>query len=208
MAIVAFDTLAYSEHLQNVGIPRDQADAMARANAEALRNLAITERLSTKDDLLELRQDIQEESQAQSQKAEEEFKAVRREMQEEFKAVRREMAGFKQEMQEEFKSVRREMVEFKQEMQEKFQVQSQKIEEEFKVVRREMQEEFKAVRREMDEFKQDNKYGNKSLKQDILDLKYELGTVRNDLIKWTLSMMLGLSAVLITAFGVAIAFLK
>ncbi|MBD5641136.1 MAG: DUF1640 domain-containing protein, partial [Desulfovibrio sp.] len=48
MALVAFDTLAYSNTLERHGFPREQAEAIARANAEALRDMVATQELVTR----------------------------------------------------------------------------------------------------------------------------------------------------------------
>lgn len=51
MAAVTFDTLAYSGQMQKAGFTREQADTMARANAEAMRNIINVNELVTKKDL-------------------------------------------------------------------------------------------------------------------------------------------------------------
>lgn len=42
MAGITFDTLAYCNILQKAGVPREQAEAFAKANADALRKMAAT----------------------------------------------------------------------------------------------------------------------------------------------------------------------
>ena len=51
MATITFDTLAYSQKLQKSGVPREQADAMAQANADAMRDIISINELVTKKDL-------------------------------------------------------------------------------------------------------------------------------------------------------------
>ena len=51
MTAITFDTLAYSRTLQNAGMPRDQADAMAHAQADAMKELVAAQELVTKRDL-------------------------------------------------------------------------------------------------------------------------------------------------------------
>lgn len=51
MAAITFDTLAYSEKMQKAGFTREQADAMAKANAEAMQNIITVNELVTKKDL-------------------------------------------------------------------------------------------------------------------------------------------------------------
>lgn len=58
MATVTFDTLAYSNKLQKSGIPKEQADAMAQANAEAFKEMSATQQLATKQDILEAKHEI------------------------------------------------------------------------------------------------------------------------------------------------------
>ena len=60
MAIVSFDTLAYSNRLQKSGIPKEQADAMAQANSEAFKDMVTTQQLATKQDIALLKHDISE----------------------------------------------------------------------------------------------------------------------------------------------------
>ena len=59
MALVAFDTLAYSNTLERHGFPREQAEAIARANAEALRDMVATQELVTRKDLEVARADLE-----------------------------------------------------------------------------------------------------------------------------------------------------
>ncbi|MBD5608578.1 MAG: hypothetical protein HDQ93_06995 [Desulfovibrio sp.] len=63
MSIIAFDTLAYSKRLQQGGIPQEQAEAMAQANAEAFAKIAEERELATRRDIesakLALRKDIE-----------------------------------------------------------------------------------------------------------------------------------------------------
>ena len=51
MATITFDTLAYSQKLQKSGVPREQAEAMAQANADAIKDMLNTQELVTKKDL-------------------------------------------------------------------------------------------------------------------------------------------------------------
>lgn len=60
MATVTFDTLAYSNKLQESGVPRAQAEAMAQANAEAFKEMVVTQQLATKQDIDRLEGKIQD----------------------------------------------------------------------------------------------------------------------------------------------------
>lgn len=51
MASTTFDTLAYSNRLQKAGMPREQAEAIVEANAEALKDMMAAHDLVTKKDL-------------------------------------------------------------------------------------------------------------------------------------------------------------
>lgn len=58
MTAVSFDTLAYSNSLQNAGIPREQAEALAKANAEAFSTMVTTQQLATKQDIESAKHEI------------------------------------------------------------------------------------------------------------------------------------------------------
>ncbi len=58
MTAITFDTLAYSEKMQKAGFTREQADAMAKANAAAFNDMVDARQLATKQDLAELKHDI------------------------------------------------------------------------------------------------------------------------------------------------------
>ena len=51
MPALTFDTLAYSKDMQEAGFTREQADAMASANAAAFQSMVVSRRLATKDDV-------------------------------------------------------------------------------------------------------------------------------------------------------------
>ena len=59
MSAVTFDTLAYSDTLQKAGVPREQAEAFAKANAEAFNAMANTRQLATKQDIEIVRREIE-----------------------------------------------------------------------------------------------------------------------------------------------------
>lgn len=56
---ITFDTLEYSAILQKSGVPREQADAMAKANAHALRDMVKSQELATKQDLIAVKHDLE-----------------------------------------------------------------------------------------------------------------------------------------------------
>lgn len=58
MSPVPFDILAYSNRLQKSGIPREQADAMAQANADAFKDMTVTQQLATRQDIALVKEDI------------------------------------------------------------------------------------------------------------------------------------------------------
>ena len=51
MTAITFDTLAYSNKLQQAGMSREQADAMANAQADAMKELVAAQDLVTKHEL-------------------------------------------------------------------------------------------------------------------------------------------------------------
>lgn len=51
MAVLTFDTLAYSKTLQDSGISREQADAMARAQVVAMKDMISAQELASKQDI-------------------------------------------------------------------------------------------------------------------------------------------------------------
>lgn len=60
MTAVTFDTLAYSENMQKAGFTREQADAMAKANSAAFKDMISTQQLATKQDIEEVRREIRD----------------------------------------------------------------------------------------------------------------------------------------------------
>ena len=59
MNMVAFDTLKLARKLRDAGMPAEQAEAVAEAEAEVLGEFVMAH-LATKDDIAELRQEIAE----------------------------------------------------------------------------------------------------------------------------------------------------
>lgn len=60
MPAVTFDTLEYSQMLQDAGVPREQAEAFAKANAKAFNSMVITQQLATKQDIEGVKREIDE----------------------------------------------------------------------------------------------------------------------------------------------------
>ena len=59
MTTITFDTLAYSENMQKAGFTREQADAMAKANADAFNAMVATQQLATKQDVTLVKHDLE-----------------------------------------------------------------------------------------------------------------------------------------------------
>lgn len=59
MTAVTFDTLAFSKELQDAGIPREQAEALAKANAKAFSAMVTTQQLATKQDIETVRREAE-----------------------------------------------------------------------------------------------------------------------------------------------------
>lgn len=58
MAQITFDTLEFADTLQKAGVPREQAEAMARASQKAIGLVVEQKDLATKKDILELRNEM------------------------------------------------------------------------------------------------------------------------------------------------------
>ena len=61
MTTTTFDTLAYSKTLQDAGMPREQADALAHAQKRAVDEMVNTKELATKGDLRETELSLKKE---------------------------------------------------------------------------------------------------------------------------------------------------
>jgi hypothetical protein len=60
MTTTTFDTLAYSKTLQEAGFPKEQAEAMTTAQADALKGFLSARELATKNDIKDLRFELRE----------------------------------------------------------------------------------------------------------------------------------------------------
>lgn len=58
MNAIAFDSLKYSQTLQDGGVPRNQADAIARANMETFAALIDSQQLATKQDVIKTKTEL------------------------------------------------------------------------------------------------------------------------------------------------------
>ena len=59
MTTVTFDTLAYSKTLQDAGMPREQADALANAQKKAIDEMVAAKELATRGDIQDMRLEIE-----------------------------------------------------------------------------------------------------------------------------------------------------
>ena len=82
MNMVAFDTLKLARKLRDAGMPAEQAEAVAAAQAEAFGGF-IMAHLATKDDIAEVKEEIA---------------GLRAEVKEEIAEVRQEIAGLRGEL--------------------------------------------------------------------------------------------------------------
>ncbi len=96
VGFIAFDTLNFAAQLENSGFTREQAVALAKAEAEILTGL-LEEKLVTKSDLKQETQLIRSEIQEFRSELKQEMQAVRSELKQEIQAVRSEL---KQDIQE------------------------------------------------------------------------------------------------------------
>ena len=90
MNMVAFDTLKLARKLRDAGMPAEQAEAVAEAEAEALGEFVMAH-LATKDDIAELKQEIAEVRSELKQ----DIAEVRSELKQDIAEVRTEVAGLK-----------------------------------------------------------------------------------------------------------------
>lgn len=58
MNMAAFDTMAYARRLQDAGFSEPQAEALARAQADALEKMLATSQIATRADTLLLQKDL------------------------------------------------------------------------------------------------------------------------------------------------------
>jgi len=108
MNMVAFDTLKLARKLRDAGMPAEQAEAVAEAEAEALGEFVMAH-LATKDDIAELKQEIagvrgevakvrselkQEIAEVRSE-LKQDIAEVRSELKQDIAEVRTEVAGLK-----------------------------------------------------------------------------------------------------------------
>jgi len=59
MTAITFDTLAYSKTLQDAGMPREQADALANAQKKAIDEMVTAKELATRADIQDVRLEIE-----------------------------------------------------------------------------------------------------------------------------------------------------
>lgn len=58
MSAVTFDTLKFAKRLENAGMDKHTAEAIAEAQSEAFEEMAKTQEIPSKADLLELKYDL------------------------------------------------------------------------------------------------------------------------------------------------------
>ena len=59
MTAITFDTLAYSKTLQDAGMPREQADALANAQKKAIDEMVTARELAARADIQDVRLEIE-----------------------------------------------------------------------------------------------------------------------------------------------------
>ena len=59
MTAITFDTLAYSKTLQDAGMPREQADALANAQKKAIDEMVTARDLAARADIQDVRLEIE-----------------------------------------------------------------------------------------------------------------------------------------------------
>ncbi len=93
MNMVAFDTLKLARKLRDAGMPAEQAEAVAEAEAEAFGEFVMAH-LATKDDIAGLKQEIAE-VRGEITEVRGEVTSVRSELKQDVAEVRTELAGLK-----------------------------------------------------------------------------------------------------------------
>ncbi len=111
MTTINFDTLEYSNSLQDAGVPQGQAEAIATAQSKALREVINAQHFATKTDIFEVRAEIQ----TVRTELKEDIQNVRMELKEEIQNVRMELKeeiqNVRTELKEEIQNVRTELKE-------------------------------------------------------------------------------------------------
>ena len=91
MAILTFDTLAFSKTMQDAGMERMQAEALATAQREAFSQMLDAPDFATKADVLETRAALKEDIVAVRTALKKDIVAVRTELKEDIAAVRNDL---------------------------------------------------------------------------------------------------------------------
>ena len=94
MAIITFDTLAFSKTMQDAGMDRNQAEALATAQREALSQMLDARDFATKTDVLETKSELKEDI----ANVRAEVAALRTELKEDIADVRAEVAAVRTEL--------------------------------------------------------------------------------------------------------------
>ena len=115
MAILTFDTLAFSKTMQDAGMERMQAEALATAQREAFSQMLDAPDFATKADVLETRAALKEDIVAVRTALKKDIVAVRTELKEDIVAVRtalkKDIVAVRTELKEDIAAVRTELKE-------------------------------------------------------------------------------------------------
>jgi ribosomal protein L9 len=107
-SIPTFDTYAYYQQLKSAGFTSEQAEVQTQLQANVLSSL-MTEKLATKEDITELKQDMVEFKTEIKQEMVE-FKAEIKQEMVEFKAeIKQEMSGFKTEVKQDIADIKKDV---------------------------------------------------------------------------------------------------
>ena len=107
MAIITFDTLAFSKTMQDAGMDRNQAEALATAQREALSQMLDARDFATKTDVLETKSELKEDI----ANVRAEVAALRTELKEDIADVRAEVTALRTELKQDIADVRTEFKE-------------------------------------------------------------------------------------------------
>ncbi len=107
MAILTFDTLAFSKTMQDAGMDRMQAEALATAQREAFSQMLDARDFATKADVLETKVELKEDIAA----VKADLAAVRTELKQDIAAVKADLATVRTELKQDIAAVRTELKE-------------------------------------------------------------------------------------------------
>ncbi len=111
MSMIAFDTLKLARRLEKAGMPQQQAEAIAEAEAEALTDFVL-QNLATKSDIAEVKKEIggvRSELKQDIAELHQEIAGVRSELKQDIAELHQEIAGVRSELKQDIAELRSEV---------------------------------------------------------------------------------------------------